>query len=245
MPLKKSGDEIELQGDLLAVVAAESEGAAAKASPRARSSTSMLPVFVQESDLEAAKAAGRTSAGGGKVQTDEDARARTTTTTSSSTKEIERLFKESAHVVEAEYGIDAITHCCLEPHGSTVEWDGNKLTAHLSTQNVSRHRRAVLPTPLRITADRREVHCDYIGGGFGSKFAADYWGMAAAQISKKTGRPVKFMLDRDQELKIAGNRPSGYIKVRLGADKDGVDHGLGFGALGHRRRDRRRRQPDA
>ena len=30
------------------------------------------------------------------------------------------------------------------------------------------------------------------------------------------------MLDRDQELKIAGNRPSGYIKVRLGADKDGM-----------------------
>jgi xanthine dehydrogenase YagR molybdenum-binding subunit len=65
------------------------------------------------------------------------------------------------------------------------------------------------------------VICNYIGGGFGGKFQPDYWAIAAAQISKKTGRPVKFMLDRDQELKIAGCRPSGYIKVRLGADQEG------------------------
>ena len=30
------------------------------------------------------------------------------------------------------------------------------------------------------------------------------------------------MLDRDQDLKIAGNRPSGYTSVKLGADKDGM-----------------------
>ena len=39
---------------------------------------------------------------------------------------------------------------------------------------------------------------------------------------RKTGRPVKFMLTRDQELKIAGNRPSGFIDVKLGADENGV-----------------------
>ena len=61
------------------------------------------------------------------------------------------------------------------------------------------------------------MHCDYIGGGFGSKFAADDWGVAAAQIAKETGRPVKFMLDRDQELKIAGNRPSGYHQGQASA----------------------------
>ena len=75
--------------------------------------------------------------------------------------------------------------------------------------------------------------CEYIGGGFGSKFAADYWTVAAARIAKRTGRPVKFMLDRDQDQMIAGNRPSGYIRVRLGADEDGAGHGLGFASLGH------------
>jgi xanthine dehydrogenase YagR molybdenum-binding subunit len=43
-----------------------------------------------------------------------------------------------------------------------------------------------------------------------------------AQIAKKTGRPVKLMLDRDLELKNAGTRPSGFLHARVGADKDGV-----------------------
>jgi xanthine dehydrogenase YagR molybdenum-binding subunit len=219
-PLHKSGDEIGFQGDLLVVIAAESEGAAREGVAAVKIEYEVLPSFTNESDLAAAKAANRTSAGGGRVATEampkegEDANA-------FGAKEIDRLFNESAHKVEASYGIDAITHCCLEPHGVTVMWEGNKLTAYLSTQNVSGTDEG-FANDLKIAASDVEVKCDYIGGGFGGKFAPDYWSTAAARISKATGRPVKLMLDRDQELKIAGNRPSGYIKVRVGADKDGV-----------------------
>jgi xanthine dehydrogenase YagR molybdenum-binding subunit len=219
-PLRKSGDEIGFQGDLLVVIAAESEGAAREGVAAVKVEYEMLPSFTNEADLAAAKAANRTSAGGGRVATEampkegEDANA-------FGAKEIDRLFNESAHKVEATYGIDAITHCCLEPHGTTLMWEGNKLIAYLSTQNVSGTDEG-FANDLKIAASDVEVKCDYIGGGFGGKFAPDYWSTAAARISKATGRPVKLMLDRDQELKIAGNRPSGYIKVRVGADKDGV-----------------------
>jgi xanthine dehydrogenase YagR molybdenum-binding subunit len=216
----KSGDPVEFQGDLIAVVAAESEGAAAEGIKAIQVEYELQPVFVKDSDLEAAKAAKRTTGGGGKVQFEKEPGANENEA-EFATKEVERLLKEAAHTVEAEYGIDAITHCCLEPHGSTVEWKDNKLTAYLSTQNVS-GTPGQFATPLNIAPTDVEVKCDYIGGGFGSKFQPDYWAISAAQITKKTGRPVKFMLDRDQELKIAGNRPSGYIKVRLGADKDGI-----------------------
>lgn len=221
-PLKKTGDEIEFQGELLAVVAAESEGAAREglAAIAEAMEYEVLDVFVTDEDLKAAETAGRTSKGGGKVQTekepgdddDEDEFV---------AKEIDRLFNESAHKVEGYYGIDAITHCCLEPHGCTVMWDGDKLIAWLSTQNVSGTDEG-FANDLKIAASDVEVKCDYIGGGFGSKFAPDYWSTTAARIAKATGRPVKFMLDRDQEQKIAGNRPSGYLKARVGADKDGL-----------------------
>lgn len=219
-PLRKVGDEIEWQGEMLVVVAAESEAAAREGVAALKLEYEQKDVFTNEADLAAAKAAGRTTKGGGKAVTekepgdddDEDEFV---------AKEIERLLKESAHTVEASYGIDAITHCCLEPHGCTVEWKDGKLTAYLSTQNVSGTDDA-FAKDLNITADDVTVICNYIGGGFGSKFAADYWGIAAARISKTTGRPVKFMLTRDQELKLGGNRPSGYIKVRMGANKDGV-----------------------
>ncbi|QDU29330.1 Xanthine dehydrogenase molybdenum-binding subunit [Anatilimnocola aggregata] len=218
--LRKEGEEIEWQGEMLAVVAAESEVAAAEGVNAIKIEYEMLESFTSEDDLETAKKLGRTVKGGGKAVTvkepgdddDEDEFV---------DKEIARLLKESAYVVEGSYGIDAITHCCLEPHGSTVEWQGNKLMVHLSTQNVSGTDEG-FAKDLNITSDDVEVHCDYIGGGFGSKFAPDLWGIAAARISKATGRPVKFMLTRLQEQQLGGNRPSGYLKVKLGADKDGV-----------------------
>lgn len=220
--LKKAGDEIQWEGELLAVVAAESEGAAREGVARLKDALKIeeLQIYVDDEDLEAAKEAKRTSKAGDKVQLekepgdndDEDEFIE---------KEIARLFKESKHVVEGYYGIDAITHCCLEPHGSTVVWEGNKLKAYLSTQNVSGTDEG-FAGGLGVTADDVTVICQYIGGGFGSKFAPDYWAISAAQIAKKTGRPVKFMLDRDQELKLGGNRPSGYLKVKLGANEDGI-----------------------
>jgi len=219
-PEKAKGDyEVHWEGELLAVVAAESEAAAAEGASKIKLKLEKLDIFVNEEDLEAAQEAGRTSKGGGKVVTenepgddeDEDAFLE---------QEFKRLFAKSKHVVEGYYGIDVITHCCLEPHGSTVYWEDGKLKAWLSTQNVSGTDDG-FARGLQVTADDVDVECQFIGGGFGSKFAPDYWGIAAAEISKKTGRPVKLMLTRDQELKIAGNRPSGYLKVKLGADADG------------------------
>jgi xanthine dehydrogenase YagR molybdenum-binding subunit len=230
------GKEIEWQGELLVAVAAESEGAAAEGVSKLKVQYELLDVFVNDADLEAARAAKRDSKGGGKEQTerepgdDDDEKEFVQ-------KEFARLFKESKHVLEGFYGIDAITHCCLEPHGSTVAWNGDKLLAYLSTQNVSGTDEA-FADGLKIAADDVEVRCQYIGGGFGSKFAADYWGLAAAKIAKATGRPVQLMLDRDQELKLGGNRPSAYLKVKLGADQDGViqvwdsEHWTTGGAVG-------------
>lgn len=220
MAMKEVGNEIRWQGDQIAVVAAETEGAANEGLAAIKIEYEVLPFWVNDVDVEGAKAAGQTGKQAEDVQLvkeagdDDDEK-------KFNDAEIERLLKEAAVVVDGEYGIHAITHMCLEPHGSTCEWNGNKLTAHLSTQNVS-GTAAQFADPLKITADEVTVHCEFIGGGFGSKFAADTWGVAAAKLAKQTGRPVKLMLSRDQELKTAGCRPSGFLKARVGADKDGV-----------------------
>lgn len=219
--LKKAGDEIRAEGDLVACVAAETEGAAAEGMNAIRVVYEPLPFFVNDQDLAAATLAERTVSGGENVQLESEPAEDVEDEEAWENSEFERLFGEAACVIEADYGIEAITHMCLEPHGSTCEWTDGKLTAHLSTQNVS-GTAAQFAEPLGITADEVTIHCDYIGGGFGSKFAADIWGVAAAELSRETGRPVKWMLDRQQELKIAGCRPSGFIHVKVGADKEGV-----------------------
>ena len=222
-PIPEEGLEIRAHGTLIAAVAAETEAAAAEGVAALEVSYEMLDVFVNDADLETAAKLKRTKPAGGGIQLDESLGEPGDDDDEQEWEDkiIQQLLDQAAHVVEGEYGVDAITHCCLEPHGATLRWNGDKLEVELSTQNVSRTDDGFAGA-LEITADDVDVHCDYVGGGFGSKFQPNYWGIAAAKISKKTGRPVKFMLTRDQELKIGGNRPSGFIKVRLGADSDGV-----------------------
>jgi xanthine dehydrogenase YagR molybdenum-binding subunit len=139
---------------------------------------------------------------------------------------------------EGVYGASVITHCCLESHGAITEWtEPDKLLVHISTQNVSGIP-AQMAEPLKIPASNIRVHQDHIGGGFGSKFGPDRWTIVAAELSKKAGgKPVRMMLERDAELKVAGARPSAFARVKVAAKKDGTlagweSHSWGTGGPG-------------
>jgi xanthine dehydrogenase YagR molybdenum-binding subunit len=135
----------------------------------------------------------------------------------------DKAFAEADVVSQGLYGLPVITHCCLESHGSIMEWpDKDHLLTHMSTQGVAAIG-AQLAEPLNITAANIRVHQEHIGGGFGSKFAVDRWHIAAAQLSKQAGgQPVRIMLERDAELEVAGARPSAYARVKVAAKKDGT-----------------------
>ncbi|HLV96493.1 MAG TPA: xanthine dehydrogenase family protein molybdopterin-binding subunit [Candidatus Acidoferrales bacterium] len=130
-------------------------------------------------------------------------------------------FQEAEVTSEGRYGASVITHCCLESHGQAMEWEGDSLKYWASTQYVSGVGGEV-GEATGTPASKIEVITPVMGGGFGSKFAADTWGVACAQLAKKTGRPVKMMLERDHELMVAGARPSMYADVKVAAKKDGT-----------------------
>lgn len=132
-------------------------------------------------------------------------------------------FRDAEVVSEGLYGSPVITHCCLETHGATSEWtDNDHLFVHISTQNVSGIA-GQMAEPLKLPAANIHVHQDHVGGGFGSKFSPDRWGIVSAEISKKAGgKPVRMMLERDAELEVAGARPSAYARVKVAARKDGT-----------------------
>ncbi len=150
----------------------------------------------------------------------------------------DKAFAESEVVSEGVYGVPVITHCCLESHGAMSEWtDPEHLFVHISTQNVSGIP-GQMAEPLKMPATNIRVHQDHIGGGFGSKFSVDTWGIVTAKLSKKAGgKPVKIMLERQAELEVAGARPSSFARVKVGAKKDGTlvawEHsGWGTGGIG-------------
>ncbi len=124
-------------------------------------------------------------------------------------------------VSEGYYGLELISHCCHESHGTVAYWeDDDHLVAYASTQGVS-----VLPGQfaegLGIPAANARVICQNMGGGFGSKFSADRWGIECAKLARMTKRPVKLMLDRDTDLQVAGGRPSTYARIKIGVKSTG------------------------
>ena len=150
----------------------------------------------------------------------------------------DKAFSDSDVVSEGIYGLPVITHCCLESHGAMSEWtDADHLFVHVSTQNVSGIP-GQMAEPLKLPATNIHVHQDHVGGGFGSKFGIDSWGIVSAKLSKKAGgKPVKIMLERKPELEVAGARPSAYARVKVGARKDGTllaweSNGWGTGGMG-------------
>ena len=126
-------------------------------------------------------------------------------------------------ISEGLYGLPVITHCCLETHGAVSEWtDSDHLLTHVSTQYVSGIPGQMAEVVGIPAANIRQVQ-ENIGGGFGSKFGPDRWGIYSAKLSKKAGgAPVKMMLSRAEELEVAGCRPSAYARVRVAAKKDGT-----------------------
>ena len=199
--LKKPGDVIQWEMEDVAIVAAESEELAEDAVRKIAVKFEKLPHLVKESNLAEV---------GDRAKPEDE----------QITGEPEQAFQGADVVSEGEYGIAVISHCCMESHGTVAEWEDDQLTAWVSTQNVSGVG-TQFAQPLNIPGSNVRVLCDYMGGGFGSKFAADVWGVEAARLAKATGRPVKFMLDRGPELQLAGARPSAFAKIKVGAKKDG------------------------
>lgn len=143
-------------------------------------------------------------------------------------------MKEADVVVEGHYVTQVQTHSALETHGVVADWKPEMLTVWASTQGTASVREE-LAGFFRIPLSQVRVITEFMGGGFGAKFGAGNHGVAAAALSKKTGAPVRLMLDREEEHLSVGNRPSSDQTLRIGAKNDGTItaiHLVSYGTAG-------------
>jgi len=204
--IQKPETEIRWAGDEIVAVAAVDEPTAADAIRAIKVTYEVLPHLVIDDDPKMAANMNMSMQAAAQKVGDPD-----------------KAWTEAEVSVEGFYAMPVITHCCLEPHGSVIEWEDEKnLLVHISTQAVSVVA-GQLAGPLETPAGNIRVKQDHIGGGFGSKFGPDRWDVTAAILSKKAGgAPVRIFLERDSELMVAGTRPSSYARVKVGAKKDGT-----------------------
>jgi xanthine dehydrogenase YagR molybdenum-binding subunit len=135
--------------------------------------------------------------------------------------DLEAGFKAAAQTLEQTYSTHVITHTCMETHGTVCEWEGDKLTAWVSTQGVN-SARDNFARGLEIPQANVRVICQHMGGGFGSKLQLGPEGLICARLAKQAGVPVKMMLDRKEEHLVTGNRPSAAARVKAGVATDGT-----------------------
>lgn len=133
---------------------------------------------------------------------------------------VEGIIASSAHVVENTIYTQVQVHACLETHSVVAKWEGDKLIAWVSTQGVH-GARDDLARYFDIPNEKVEVYCEYMGGGFGSKFPVGVEGIVAARLARMTGKPVKVMVERHDEFLAVGNRPSTNQHLKLACDSAG------------------------
>jgi xanthine dehydrogenase YagR molybdenum-binding subunit len=140
--------------------------------------------------------------------------------------DFERGLAEADVVVEAEFRTQVVMHNSMETHQAVVQWVGDGVEVHISTQYIWGIRNAVA-SGLELPPDKVRVICHYMGGGFGSKNSPDDYTFIAAELAKRTGRPVKCALTRREENIAAGNRNATIQRLTVGARSDGTLTALG------------------
>jgi CO/xanthine dehydrogenase Mo-binding subunit len=129
-------------------------------------------------------------------------------------------------VVESTYRTSVVLHNSMETHQAVCEWVGDTLNVYISTQYLWGVRDEIAEA-LDMPADKVRVVCEYMGGGFGAKISAGEYTFAAAELARRTGRPVRCALTRREENAAAGNRNATIQKLTVGARSDGTIVALG------------------
>jgi CO/xanthine dehydrogenase Mo-binding subunit len=135
--------------------------------------------------------------------------------------DVDRALAQADVVVEAEYRTQTVLHNSFETHQSICEWRGDSLDVYISTQSIWGVRDEVAGR-LGLAPDQVRVVCEFMGGGFGSKNGANDHTYIAAELARRTGRPVRCALTRREENLAAGNRNSTIQRLTAGARSDGT-----------------------
>jgi xanthine dehydrogenase YagR molybdenum-binding subunit len=222
-PKETQRNVVMYQGDEIAAVAADTEERATDAARLIKVEYEVLPAVIQMDQALAGTAPAVFAASGPAADnTPGTPRSNVRQGQTQETGDIAAGFKQAAQTLEGTYSTHVITHVCLESHGAVCEWDGDNLTAWVSTQGINATKDG-FAQGLKIPASNVRVITQYMGGGFGSKLGAqDPQAIICARLAKDAKAPVKLMLDRKEEHLATGNRPSAAARVKVGVAADGT-----------------------
>lgn len=136
--------------------------------------------------------------------------------------DLDRAFDECDRIREDIFNVHAISACYLEPNSSLAKCDSDgKITLWTSTQTPYIVQ-CLLASALGMRENDVRVIKPHVGGGFGAKMELRTWDVCAAFMAKKTGKPVKFTLSREEEFATGRRRHPMRLFSKIGYKNDGT-----------------------
>ncbi|XP_077175024.1 aldehyde oxidase 3-like [Paroedura picta] len=136
---------------------------------------------------------------------------------------VEKAFHTVDQIIVGENHIGGQSHFYMETNRSVVipRKEDNEMDIYVSTQDAS-HVQKIVSAALGTQYNRIRCHTKRVGGAFGGKLIRpSFLAAAAAVAAHKSGCPVRFTLERDEDMVIAGGRHPFFGKYKVGFMNDG------------------------
>jgi aerobic carbon-monoxide dehydrogenase large subunit len=130
-------------------------------------------------------------------------------------------FEEADVIVERRVVNHRIAGAPIECRGVIADYRAGALTLHTSTQ-VPHFVRLFMALLLGLSEEQVRVIAPDVGGGFGQKLQVYGEELTACWVSKKIGRPVKWVESRSENMSVAHQGRDQIAHVKMGARRDGT-----------------------
>ena len=121
--------------------------------------------------------------------------------------------------IESHYEAPYLAHACMEPMNCTawVKQDEVEIWAGTQSQGPSQ---GIVSQVSGVAPGKVKIHTMYLGGGFGRRFAPDFT-VDATLLSKMSGKPVKLVYAREDDMRAYFYRPVSATRFTGALDASG------------------------
>lgn len=132
----------------------------------------------------------------------------------------EHMFDDCYLVEEHTYTTQKVDHAPIEPHVALAEIEPDGQIVITTSTSRPFNYLGVMTNILQMPATMLRIRSAAVGGAFGGKneIMLEPW---VALLAMKTGRPVKMVFSREEELSTSTIRHAYKLEYKTGVSKDG------------------------
>jgi CO/xanthine dehydrogenase Mo-binding subunit len=208
-------DRVRYRGEPIVAILAETEAAAYEAAAAVRLDLEELPAVFDMDEALAPGAPVVTHWGSNTFIYEGDTKRKVRL------GDVEAGFAQADHILEGEYRTSPIEHAPTETTGCVAVPEANgRYTVYTNTQAIyfSLDNTAII---LQVPNNRLRFIGGMVGGGFGGKVDVIVEPLATLG-AMLTGRPVRYVYTRTEEMQVSSTRSAETIRIKDGIMADGT-----------------------